>query len=39
MGFTTAQDIHLYFKRSKWARPIFGDADVHYERSVALRGY
>ena len=38
MGFTTAQDIHLYFKRSKWARPIFGDADVHYERTVALRG-
>jgi len=39
MGFTTAQDIHLYFKRSKWARPIFGDADAHYERTVALRGY
>lgn len=39
MGFTTAQDIQLYFKRSKWARPMFGDAETHYERVVALRGY
>ena len=38
MGFTTAQDIQLYFKRSKWARPIFGDAETHYERIVAMRG-
>jgi acyl-CoA dehydrogenase len=39
MGFTTAQDIQLYFKRSKWARPMFGDAETHYERVVAQRGY
>ncbi len=38
VGFTTAQDIHLYFKRSKWARPIFGDAETHYERVLKLRG-
>jgi alkylation response protein AidB-like acyl-CoA dehydrogenase len=38
MGFTTAHDIHLYFKRSKWARPIFGDAETHYERVLELRG-
>ena len=37
-GFTTACDIQLYFKRSKWARPMFGDADFHYERVLELRG-
>lgn len=39
MGFTTAQDIQLYFKRSKWARPMFGDAATHYERIVSMRGH
>jgi alkylation response protein AidB-like acyl-CoA dehydrogenase len=39
VGFTTAQDIQLYFKRSKWARPMFGDAEAHYERVVAERGF
>jgi len=37
-GFTVESDIHLYFKRSKWARPMFGDANAHYERAFALRG-
>ena len=37
-GFTTEYDIQLYFKRSKWARPMFGDAETHYERVLALRG-
>ncbi len=37
IGFTTDYDIQLYFKRSKWARPMYGDADSHYERSFALR--
>lgn len=37
-GFTVDNDIHLYFKRSKWARPMFGDANAHYERAFALRG-
>ncbi|MBW2696939.1 MAG: acyl-CoA dehydrogenase [Deltaproteobacteria bacterium] len=36
-GFTVAYDIHLYFKRSKWARPMFGDANAHYERAFELR--
>ena len=38
IGFTVEYDIQLYFKRSKWARPMFGDADTHYERTIALRG-
>ncbi len=38
IGFTTEHDIQLYFKRSKWARPMFGDAESHYERVLALRG-
>ena len=37
-GFTVEYDIQLYFKRSKWARPMFGDANAHYERAFALRG-
>jgi len=37
-GFTLDYDIQLYFKRSKWARPMFGDAAAHYERAFALRG-
>ena len=36
-GFTVANDIHLYFMRSKWARPMFGDANAHYERAFELR--
>jgi alkylation response protein AidB-like acyl-CoA dehydrogenase len=38
IGFSVACDIHLYFKRSKWARPMYGDAATHYERAFALRG-
>ena len=38
IGFTIEYDIQLYFKRSKWARPMFGDAETHYERILALRG-
>lgn len=38
IGFTIDYDIQLYFKRSKWARPMYGNADAHYERSFALRG-
>ncbi|MDA0790631.1 MAG: acyl-CoA/acyl-ACP dehydrogenase [Proteobacteria bacterium] len=36
IGFTQEYDIQLYLKRSKWARPMFGDADYHYERVAAL---
>ncbi|MCA9510543.1 MAG: acyl-CoA/acyl-ACP dehydrogenase [Myxococcales bacterium] len=35
VGFTWEYDIQLYLKRSKWARPAFGDADHHYERLAA----
>jgi alkylation response protein AidB-like acyl-CoA dehydrogenase len=38
VGFTVDYDIQLYFKRSKWARPAYGDADTHYERAFVLRG-
>ncbi len=36
VGFTWEYDIQLYLKRSKWLRPIFGDADYHYERIAQL---
>jgi alkylation response protein AidB-like acyl-CoA dehydrogenase len=36
VGFTWEYDIQLYLKRSKWVRPIFGDADYHYERIARL---
>ncbi len=38
VGFTAEYDIQLYLKRSKWARPAFGDADHHYERVARLGG-
>ena len=37
-GTTEDCDVHLYYKRSKWARATFGDADYHYERIAQLRG-
>jgi alkylation response protein AidB-like acyl-CoA dehydrogenase len=36
VGYTWEYDIQLYLKRSKWLRPIFGDADYHYERIARL---
>lgn len=38
VGYTDEYDIQLYLKRSKWARPAFGDADYHYERVAQLGG-
>ncbi|MDJ0789084.1 MAG: acyl-CoA dehydrogenase family protein [Myxococcota bacterium] len=38
MGYTWEYDAHLFLKRAKWARPVFGDADHHYERVAALGG-
>ena len=38
IGFTEEYDIQLYLKRSKWARPMFGDTDYHYDRVAALGG-
>jgi alkylation response protein AidB-like acyl-CoA dehydrogenase len=37
IGYTDEYDAQLYFKRSKWARPQFGDADHHYDR-LAVQG-
>ena len=38
IGYTAEYDAQLYLKRSKWARPCFGDADHHYDRIAALGG-
>ena len=38
VGYTAEYDIQLYLKRSKWARPMFGDADHHYDRVATLGG-
>lgn len=32
VGYTLEYDIQLYLKRSKWVRPMFGDADFHRDR-------
>lgn len=36
IGYTADYDIQLYLKRAKWVRPMFGDADHHYERAYRL---
>ena len=36
-GYMVEVDIHLYYMRSKWARPVYGDATSHYERAFSLR--
>jgi alkylation response protein AidB-like acyl-CoA dehydrogenase len=38
IGYTAEYDAQLYYKRSKWARPAFGDASHHYERVAELGG-
>jgi alkylation response protein AidB-like acyl-CoA dehydrogenase len=38
VGYTAEYDIQLYLKRAKWARPMFGDSDFHYERVARLGG-
>ncbi|MGH0037282.1 MAG: acyl-CoA dehydrogenase family protein [Myxococcota bacterium] len=38
VGYTWEYDIQMYLKRSKWARPHFGDSDHHYERLARLSG-
>ncbi|MBW1883354.1 MAG: acyl-CoA dehydrogenase, partial [Deltaproteobacteria bacterium] len=39
VGYTQEYDIQLYLKRSKWARPLFGDEDHHADRIASLGGY
>ncbi len=38
IAYTDEYDMQLYLKRSKWAGPIFGDSDYHYDRLLRLRG-
>ncbi len=38
IGYTWEYDAQLYLKRSKWARPAFGDAAYHYDRVARLGG-
>jgi len=38
VGFTWEYDIQLFLKRGKWMRPMFGDADYHYDRIADLGG-
>ena len=39
VGYTLEFDIQLYLKRSKWARPAFGDVEYHLDRVATLGGY
>ncbi len=39
IGYTAEYDVQLYLKRSKWARPKFGDANFHYDRVASLGEY
>ena len=38
LAFTEEYPVQLYYKRSKLVRPLFGDADHHYDRLLRLRG-
>jgi alkylation response protein AidB-like acyl-CoA dehydrogenase len=38
IGYTWEYDAQLYLKRAKWMRPLFGDAEHHYERVARLGG-
>jgi alkylation response protein AidB-like acyl-CoA dehydrogenase len=38
VGYTEEYDIQLFLKRSKWARPAFGDEEYHLERTANLGG-
>jgi alkylation response protein AidB-like acyl-CoA dehydrogenase len=38
IGYTWEYDAQLYLKRAKWMRPLFGDAEHHYERIARLGG-
>jgi alkylation response protein AidB-like acyl-CoA dehydrogenase len=38
IGYTEEYDAQLFLKRAKWMRPVFGDADWHYDRAASLGG-
>jgi alkylation response protein AidB-like acyl-CoA dehydrogenase len=39
IGYTAECDIQLYLRRSKWARPLFGDETLHFDRIAELGGW
>ena len=39
VGYTEEYDVQLYLKRSKWARPCYGDETHHQERVARIGGY
>ncbi len=38
VGYTWEHDPHLYLKRSKWSRAMYGDANLHYDRIASMGG-
>jgi len=38
LGYTWEYDAQLYYKRSKWAKAMYGSADHHYDRVAQLGG-
>ena len=38
VGYTEEYDVQLYLKRSKWARPAYGDENYHLDRVATLGG-
>ena len=38
VGYTEEYAIQLYLKRSKWARPMYGDEHYHYDRVATFGG-
>jgi alkylation response protein AidB-like acyl-CoA dehydrogenase len=38
IGFTAEYNAQLFLKRSKWARPMYGDSDFHLDRLATLGG-
>ncbi len=38
VGYTEEYDIQLYLKRSKWARPMYGNEGYHYDRVATFGG-
>ncbi len=38
IGYTAEYDIQLFYKRAKWMRPVYGDANFHYDRVADLGG-
>ncbi|MFQ5698910.1 MAG: acyl-CoA dehydrogenase, partial [Myxococcota bacterium] len=39
IGYTQECDVQLYLRRSKWARPMYGDESFHLDRVARLGGY